>query len=70
MKKAQTELDDVHYSESNATHDFAKLKQSIENQWTQDSLAVEQVKSENTHVAADLAAEKADLVEAEKRLAL
>ena len=57
LKKAQTELDDIHYSESNSAHDFAMLKQSLQDQWTQDS----QARSEK---------HRADLAEADKRLTL
>ena len=69
LKKDHTELDDIQYPESNAAHDFEMLKQSLENQWTQDSQASETARSENTKFAEALAAEKADLAEVEKRLA-
>ena len=47
------------YAESSAVHNFAQLRQSLEDRSTQDS----------SGFASSLLAEKADLVEAEKSLA-
>ena len=65
LESAQTELDNNHLS----AHDFVMLKWSLEDQRSEDNKALEKAKSENTEFTAATAAEKADLAEAEKRLA-
>ena len=58
LDKAQSELDDTRHAVSNAAHNFATLKQSLEDQLAQDNKALDKAKAES------LAAEKGDLAEA------
>ena len=60
LDKAQSELDDTRHAVSNAAHNFAMLKQSLVDQLAQDNKALEKAKADS------LAAEKADLAEAER----
>ena len=46
LDKAQTELDDTRHAESNAAHNFAMLKQSLQDQLTQDNKALEKAKTD------------------------
>ena len=69
LDKAQTELDDTRHAESSAAHNFAMLKQSLEDQLTQNNKALEKAKTDKAEFATALEAEKADLAEAEKSMA-
>ena len=68
LDKAQTLLDVTRHAESNAVHNFALLKHSLEDQLTQDNKALTKAKADNSEFASSLEAERADLVEAEKSL--
>ena len=67
LDKAQTLLDVARHAESNAAHNFALLKQSLD-QLTQDIKALTKAKVDNSEFASSLEAERADLAEAEKSL--
>jgi len=69
LDKAQTQLDETRHAESNAAHNFALLKQSLEDQLKQDNKALTKAKADNSEFASSLEAERADLAEAEKSLA-
>ena len=69
LEKAQTELDDIRHAESNAAHNFAMLKQSLEDQLAQLNKALEKAKADVAEFTTSLDAGKADLAEAEKSLA-
>merc|ERR1712136_478448 len=69
LDKAQNQLDETLHAESNAAHNFALLKQSLEDQLTQDNKALTKAKADNSEFASSLEAERADLAEAEKSLA-
>ena len=60
LDKAQSELDDTRHAVSNAAHNFAMLKQSLEDQLAHNNKALEKAKADS------LAAEKVDLAEAER----
>ena len=68
LDKAQTLLDVTCHAESNAAHNFALLKQSLEDQLTQDNKALTKTKADNSEFASSLEAERADLAEAEKSM--
>ena len=51
---------------SNAVHNFALLKHTLEDQLTQDNKALTKAKADNSEFASSLEAERADLAEAEK----
>jgi len=69
LDKAQTELDDTRHAESNAAHNFAMLKQSLEDQLAQLNKDLEKAKADVAEFTTSLDAGKADLAEAEKSLA-
>jgi len=69
LDKAQTELDDTRHAESNAAHNFALLKQSLEDQLAQLNKDLEKAKADVAEFTTSLDAGKADLAEAEKSLA-
>ena len=69
LGKAQSKLDDTRHAESHAAHNFARLKQSLEDQLAQDNKVLEKAKTDNAEFATSLEAEKPDLAEAEKSLA-
>eukprot|EP00450_Noctiluca_scintillans_P002421 CAMPEP_0194482150 /NCGR_PEP_ID=MMETSP0253-20130528/4235_1 /TAXON_ID=2966 /ORGANISM="Noctiluca scintillans" /LENGTH=688 /DNA_ID=CAMNT_0039321673 /DNA_START=47 /DNA_END=2116 /DNA_ORIENTATION=+ len=68
LDKAQTQLDETRHAESNAAHNFALLRQSLEDQLAQDNKALEKAKADRAEFSTALAAEKADLAESEKSL--
>ena len=65
-KAPQTPLDVTRHAESNAAHNFALPKQSLEDQLRQDNKALTKAKADNSEFASSLEAERADLAEAEK----
>merc|ERR1719414_2422993 len=54
LDKSQTELDDTRHAESNAAHNFAMLKQSLEDQLAQDNKALEKGKTAKAEFATAL----------------
>jgi len=69
LDTAQTELDDTRHAESTAAHNFAMLKQSLEDQLAQNKKALAKAKTDKAEFTTSLEAGKADLAEAEKSLA-
>ena len=69
LDKAQTELDDARFAVTNAAHNFATLKQSIEDQMAQAKTALEKDKAVKSELATALVVEKADPAEAQESLA-
>ena len=67
-KKVQTELDDTHHSESNGVHDSPMLEECLEDQRTEDNLALKKTKVQKIKFATTLVARKADLAVDEKRM--
>ena len=65
LNKVQSETSDTRHDEFSAAHNFATLKQFLENKLTQDTKVLKKAKTE---FAAALAAEKTDLAEASKSL--
>jgi chromosome segregation ATPase len=68
LTKAQTQLDAARKAETNAAHNFALLKQSLEDQKSQNQKALDEAKAEKDELSAELSSAKADLAEAEKSL--
>ena len=66
LDKAEAPLDETRHADLNAAHNFALLKQSLEDQLAQDSKALEKAKADRTEYSTSLAAGKADLEEVEK----
>ena len=65
LNKVQSETSDTRHDEFSAAHNFAMLKQFLEDKLTQDTKVLKKAKTE---FAAALAAEKTDLAEASKSL--
>ena len=68
LDKAEAQLDEIRHAELNVAHNCPLLKQSLEEQLAQDNKALEKAKADRTEFSTSLAAEKADLQEAEKSL--
>ena len=57
MDKVQTQLDETRHAESNAAHNLALLRQSLEDQLTQDDKALTKARAVNSEFASSLEAE-------------
>ena len=57
MDKVQTQLDRMCHAESNAAHNFALLRQSLEDQLALDNKALTKAKAVNSKFASSLEAE-------------
>ena len=66
LYKVEAQLDETRHADLNVAHNFALLKQSLEDQLAQDSKALEKAKADRTEYSTSLAAGKADLEEVEK----
>ena len=61
--QAQTQLDKTRHAESNAAHNFALLRQSLEDQLAQDSTALDRVEADRTMFATSLAAKNKEILQ-------
>ena len=60
--EAQTQSDEARHAESNAAHNFALLRQSLEDQLAQDSTALDRVVvADRTKFATSLAAKNKEI---------
>ena len=57
LDEAQTELDDARYAVTNAAHNFAMLKRSIEDQLAQAKKALDKDKADKSELATALVVE-------------
>ena len=60
--EAQTQLDKTRHAESNAPHNFALLRQSLEDQLAQDSTA-DRAEADRTKFATSLAAKNKEILQ-------
>ena len=58
LDKAEAQLDETRHADLNAAHNFALLKQSLEDQLDQDSKALEKTKADRTEYSTSLVASK------------
>ena len=58
LDKAEAQLDETRHADLNAAHNFALLKQSLEDQLAQDSKALEKAKADRTEYSTSLVARK------------
>ena len=67
LDKAEAQLDEIRHAELNVAHNFALLKQSLEDQLAQDNKALEKAKADRVQYIFGCR-KSADLLEAEKSL--